>query len=254
MLQAQRLGAHLYARVDDGGRLAHIFSSDLQRAFKTAEAIRDAQSRAPAVPVAVVKTADLREKDFRSSEGKSFRSRRDGVPPQASQDGPETTQEMRIRAERFIASYLEPIFAAEGAAASGHAVVIVAHGLILGVLLKAILAKYSPAELLRLSGLGGGGNSEYLVAWSNTGYLEASVEPKAEQDSVSMVNDTAQQQWRGLITVAVKVINCKDHLQGLQRTRGGIGSAKFDEKQKTMDSFFAASKTKTTGGDPETDQ
>ena len=240
MLQAQRLGAHLFSRADAGAHLAHIFSSDLQRARKTAEAVRDAH-RAAAAPVAVVETADLREKDFRSSEGKSFRVRRDSVPPPEPREMPETTEEMRARADRFVETHLQPIFASNEAVASDHSVVVVAHGLILGIVLKAILARYSPTELNRLANLGGGGNREYLVAWSNTGYLEALVEPKPPSGAAS----TRQQE--ATISIAVNVINCRDHLQGLHRTGGGIGSAKFDDKQKTMDVFFAAASKSKSG-------
>ncbi|CRK15202.1 hypothetical protein BN1723_010577, partial [Verticillium longisporum] len=36
------------------------------------------------------------------------------------------------------------------------------------------------------------------------------------------------------------VFNNTSHLAGLKKTRGGIGSAQFDQKQKTLTSFFAA--------------
>ncbi|KAJ4420709.1 hypothetical protein N0V82_004148 [Gnomoniopsis sp. IMI 355080] len=41
------------------------------------------------------------------------------------------------------------------------------------------------------------------------------------------------------IRLTVRTVNCIEHLQGLKKTRGGIGSAGHDEKQKTMDSFFS---------------
>lgn len=40
----------------------------------------------------------------------------------------------------------------------------------------------------------------------------------------------------------ILAIDGKQHLQGFKRTRGGIGRAQFDEKQKTMDSFFKRAK------------
>lgn len=40
------------------------------------------------------------------------------------------------------------------------------------------------------------------------------------------------------IQLVVRTVNCVEHLQGLKKTRGGIGSAGHDEKQKTVDSFF----------------
>lgn len=45
----------------------------------------------------------------------------------------------------------------------------------------------------------------------------------------------------GYITT-IHIIDGKEHLQGLKRARGGIGRAQYDEKQKTMDSFFKRAK------------
>lgn len=51
------------------------------------------------------------------------------------------------------------------------------------------------------------------------------------------------------IRLSLRTVNCIEHLQGLKKTRGGIGSAGHDEKQKTMDSFFSrpAKKAKRDG-------
>jgi hypothetical protein len=40
------------------------------------------------------------------------------------------------------------------------------------------------------------------------------------------------------MSLLVKAVNSQDHLKGLKKTRGGIGSLKHDSSQKTMDSFF----------------
>jgi hypothetical protein len=40
------------------------------------------------------------------------------------------------------------------------------------------------------------------------------------------------------MSLVVKAVNSQEHLKGLKKTRGGIGSLKHDESQKTMDSFF----------------
>jgi broad specificity phosphatase PhoE len=39
-------------------------------------------------------------------------------------------------------------------------------------------------------------------------------------------------------TTTIKTVNGRAHLKGLKRTGGGVGSAKFEEGQKTMESFF----------------
>lgn len=46
-----------------------------------------------------------------------------------------------------------------------------------------------------------------------------------------------------LFQMLIKTINGKDHLQGLKRTGGGVGSAKHDEGQKSIESFFKRRKT-----------
>ena len=41
----------------------------------------------------------------------------------------------------------------------------------------------------------------------------------------------------GYVTT-VLAVNCQDHLRGVKRTRGGIGSARHDEGQKSIKTFF----------------
>lgn len=43
-------------------------------------------------------------------------------------------------------------------------------------------------------------------------------------------------------TTMILNVDGKHHLQGFKRTRGGIGRIEYDEKQKTMDSFFKRAK------------
>jgi len=42
----------------------------------------------------------------------------------------------------------------------------------------------------------------------------------------------------GELSLVVKAVNSQEHLKGLKKTRGGIGSLKHDSNQKTVDSFF----------------
>lgn len=46
--------------------------------------------------------------------------------------------------------------------------------------------------------------------------------------------------FRNLVgwSLVIHKINSRDHVQGLKRTGGGVGSAKYDESQKTIESFF----------------
>ncbi len=223
MLQARRLGTHLYARADAAGPIAHVFSSDLQRAADTATAILDAQ-RGPAVmpaPVAaLVKVPDLRERDFLSLEGQRY-----GARSGSGSSAFESFDEMKVRVDRFVETHLHPVLDA-----TGGSVVIVAHGIILGVLLRSLLARFAPVELARLSG-------PPLPAWSNTGYLEALVQRAP----------TADRERAGKITMVVLTVNCLDHLKGLKKTRGGIGSTQFDRTQRTLDSFFGPASKRGEG-------
>ncbi|KAF4550124.1 Histidine phosphatase-like protein 3 [Elsinoe fawcettii] len=42
--------------------------------------------------------------------------------------------------------------------------------------------------------------------------------------------------------ITILTVNGQEHLRGLKRARGGIGSAKYDEGQKSLDSFFKKAK------------
>lgn len=58
---------------------------------------------------------------------------------------------------------------------------------------------------------------------------ELSTEVFAQKTSSDVLNG-----W----STFVQVVNSKDHLNGLKRTRGGIGSAKHDNSQQNIESFF----------------
>ncbi|TGJ85209.1 hypothetical protein E0Z10_g3557 [Xylaria hypoxylon] len=233
VLQAKRLGAHIASRRATIGPIRHLFASNLQRAYHTADAIVEAcqlQNGDPAslVTPSMIHIEDLREKDFGSSEGKKFGARE-------SDDGSESPQSMRLRIDRFLDYHLNPIV--DRLAAENATVVVVAHGIILNVLLKALLSRYVPKSPSQL--LGEQSGSEYLAPWSNTGVLQARLELVGSHDS---------RQLHGAETIHIMIehINNVDHLQGLKKTRGGIGSAKFDSRQRTMDSFLISASKKRT--------
>lgn len=210
VLQARRLAAHLAARVT----VKHLFSSDLQRAVRTAQAVCDSQKRSRKTDLAVVQVPQLREKDFGSSEGAKFAS--------GEHEGAETPEAMRLRVDRFLDEHLVPVLDV-----GKSSVCIVAHGIILGVLFKALSARIQSA-------IAPGAQPEFSdpsalarLWWSNTGYLEGVLSALPSQPG-----------GRLPLKFSIETINGMDHVKGLKKTRGGIGSAKFDEKQKTMDSFF----------------
>ena len=268
VLQANRLGAHLSAT---DVKITRIFSSDLQRAFKTAEAIRSAQSGP-----SVVQLPLLREQDFGYYEGKRFYER----PKDSGKSGKEahleahkndpgfqdveSKESMRLRADTFVDQYLEESLKTEGT------VVVVAHGIILNHLWRAILGRFHPGKVVvSPSVVGTDRGLEYLGGWSNTGYLELEVRVSAEsrptdRPSAPQITTTASpsveltsapsstpsppvspsaslgtQSLRVFdMVLVVKAVNSQEHLKGLKKTRGGIGSLKHDSSQKTVDSFF----------------
>jgi broad specificity phosphatase PhoE len=275
VLQAGRLGAHLAAT---DVKVSHIFSSDLQRAANTAEAIRQAQSHAPQ---AVTKLQLLREQDFGSYEGKTYaeRPRRErNVPIEALQDAGfrdvESKESMLLRADDFVDAHLLPLFAV---VRDEHSIVVIAHGIILNYLWRGILKRFPPGNVAVATSADRGLSLEYLGAWSNTGVLDLEVKPKlgvavpGQEKATSVAplevprptlsaaeagpSELSQQPTTAIpssiaaptavsrpmlphMSLVVKAVNSLEHLNGLKKTRGGIGSSKHDPSQKTVDSFF----------------
>lgn len=169
----------------------------------------------------VIQVEELREKDFGLSEGKKFGARLDN-------DGSETAESMRSRIHLFLDQRLSPII--DQSAAENATIVVVAHGIILNHLLKVLLLRYpskSPASQL----IAGRPGSEYLAPWSNTGVLQARLDLSDNSASLGLPNPRS-------VHLTVESTNNVDHLQGLKKTRGGIGSASHDSRQRTMESFF----------------
>ncbi|KAF3810856.1 hypothetical protein GCG54_00003033 [Colletotrichum gloeosporioides] len=245
VLQARRLGTHLAARTASAP-VSHIFASNLQRAYRTAEAVRDALSPPNATEgeassstmgrrVEVVQLHELREKHFGSGEGQKVGARAAGD----RHVGAETSEAMFTRAKRFVDEYLDPIFACVDEAEEGvESVVVVAHGIMLGVLVRALRSAKNFGTIVASP------EDQLPLAWSNTGYVELVVKPAAPPSKEPATTPT----WHGL-SIKTVAVNSTEHLQGLKKTRGGIGSAKFDEKQKTLNAFFTPTAKKRKHGD-----
>ncbi|CZT10047.1 hypothetical protein WAI453_006408 [Rhynchosporium graminicola] len=188
VLQANRLASHL-ATTDF--KISHIFSSDLQRAFKTAESIRVAQSPAP---TETTKLEVLREQDFGFYEGKQFFERpREGnksgkeAHQDAHRDDPdfkdvESKESMKVRSDTFIDTHLAPLLRETPA---DNTVVVVAHGIILSHLWRALLKRFHPSKVSVGQGIdkpGNGFSLEHLGGWSNTGYLDLEIKSIPTKD------------------------------------------------------------------------
>lgn len=275
VLQASRLGTHLAAT---NFKVSQIFSSDLQRAYKTAEAIRIAQDQEHA-PREVTKLQLLREQDFGYYEGKTFLERsketnKSGKEThlEAHRNDPvfkdmESKKSMNARMTLFIDDYL--INSLEKTL-DENSVVVVAHGIILSHLWRTLLKR---CKLKNVSVGKGVQTNEYglehLGGWANTGYLDLEIRlsrdlvpdqatsipaPAGEQPSnltkIPTRSDktpsdhapTPESLMKGNdisnMLLTIKAINNQDHLKGLKKTRGGLGSLKHESSQTTMDSFF----------------
>ncbi|POR32506.1 Putative phosphatase [Tolypocladium paradoxum] len=229
-LQARRLASGLAQSVV----VTHVFSSQLQRAAKTAAAVCDAQNGAHGAGLAVVAVPELREKDFGGAEGVGFRSGAAGE--RAALDDAKTAQSMRARASRFLDERLVPLLCADPATDNDAACAIVAHGIILGVLVKVLFERMPRGGVLLPPAPERNGlvmdASGPMLSWSNTGYLEIAV---SRQPALAAVGPPKLP-----LQVHIKRVNCTSHLKNLHKTRGGIGSAAFDERQRTMDHFFSS--------------
>lgn len=258
ILQTQRLGKYLTTHRNL--RFTHIFASDLQRAFMTAEELQRSQiakwvseHRVPNI----VKLELLREQDFGSLELVPWASRRaqntlDPCLPN-SQDPSfrpqETPDSMANRADLFVADFILPLFACADDTRDPvqDCVAVVSHGLFLSALWQSLLTKFNggsvflgpDVEILRY-----GRPLEYFPSWSNTGFLELTVhQPTSEVSGrppyVGAVPEIqATSLPFGGHSMTIHTVNGKDHLTDLKRTRGGLGSSPFDARQKSLDGFF----------------
>ncbi|KAI9049736.1 hypothetical protein LZ554_005888 [Drepanopeziza brunnea f. sp. 'monogermtubi'] len=260
VLQAKRLGTHL---ATNDVKISHIFSSDLQRAFKTAEAIRVAQKPPP---TQTVRVQAIREQDFGFYEMKHFSKRpREGIKSgkEAHQDAHrnnpgfqdvESKDSMKVRSDTFIDEHLVQLL---HELPKNNTVVVVAHGIILSHLWRAFLKRFHAGKVTVSPGIESAGNGfslEHLGGWSNTGYLDleiktessASLEAAPASDSESSTGtggaaedvapDDASQKpsTPPLITQAspkfldmslvVKAVNKQDHLLSPASQNQGIPS------------------------------
>ncbi|KAA6414531.1 MAG: hypothetical protein FRX48_01280 [Lasallia pustulata] len=271
-LQATRLGQHL---AKAGLRFTRIFSSDLQRAYKTAEAIHLAQIELGVASadctLAVTQVPLLREQDFGFYEGKPILTRSRGTNKtgkddhrEQRQDDPEfknveSKESMALRMNTLLDENLLPALQTETEAFE-EIIAIVAHGIILSLLWRCFLKRFAAQTVSLAPGLavGGGGITplEYLGGWSNTGYMELDIRPRdvpmnshtptpiSNDNSESVDKSLKSEQSGSTVSVmlgqymVIKTVNAKEHLKGLKRTGGGVGSSKFDSGQKSIESFF----------------
>lgn len=242
ILQAQRLGKFLSS--SRKLELTQIYASDLQRAWMTAEEVQKAQHEHLGgnhrLGGEVITLPLLREQDFGSFELVPWTSKRADdafttrVPSATDPDfkPKETAEQMKKRADQFLNDFILPMLALD----SEERVAIVSHGLFLSALWRALLSRFDTSQVSlgpEVAPSMPGRPLEYIGAWSNTGYLELTVQHNPPMQGLDSAVATLQKS--GLLRILA--INRRDHLETLKRTRG-IGSSAYDSRQKQIDSFF----------------
>ena len=181
--QAMRLGAHLAAL---GISFTHIFSSHLQRAYKTAGVIRDAQLARAAAQNAwtvpdVVKLPVLMEKNFCSYEGRTWKKGSNDATIEDTNFVPiELKDSVARRMDSFLETHILPLL--DVGSSLSPVVAIVSHGIALSVLWRRLLAQLPPKSVSLSPKLvmGLANFSDFSLVrlgdWPNTGYLELDLE------------------------------------------------------------------------------
>jgi broad specificity phosphatase PhoE len=231
----------------------HIFSSDLTRARLTADAILEAQVSKKSlerIRTERIVLEVLREQDFGSFEcqpwlSKSTSKGEHGKLPDSGQldfKPKETQAAMVTRMNTFLNETIHPLLAAD--LDPENIVAVVSHGITLSVLWRTLLERFGTHSVSLGSEVGvstGSRPLQSLPVWSNTGYLELEIKPApVRPDLTPPLSMNADLRLPGLSghQMLIRSINRKDHLNNLKRTRGGLGSAAFDAKQKNLEGFF----------------
>ncbi|OAA69898.1 Histidine phosphatase superfamily, clade-1 [Cordyceps fumosorosea ARSEF 2679] len=133
---------------------------------------------------------------------------------------------------RAVQSMLLPELTKWGARAD-DLVIVVAHGLLLQPLYACLIERVPWGRLTVDRGIAPhppmGFGPALRPHWANTAYLEAMV-----------VLDPVV--GGGGLRMHVIRVNCTVHISELKRTRGGIGRAAHDDRQRTLDSYFGRGK------------
>ena len=169
----------------------------------------------------------------------------------------ESKDSMASRMDRFLDDHFIHIIK-ETRMEREREVAVVSHGMILATLWRCLLRRFALHSVTVGQGVDLRGESvtslEHLGSWSNTGYLELNIQPQllaqraAEITEIltseaGLASDTRKPNAKPMTVLydwkmTIRAVNCRDHLRGLKRTGGGVGSSKHDESQKNIDAFF----------------
>ncbi|KAJ5664151.1 hypothetical protein N7507_004882 [Penicillium longicatenatum] len=245
-LQIEFLGKHFASNSIHFNR---VFASDLSRASLTATGICLHQPQDHDIPMTPTLTANLRERDFGSLEGiriQSANSRPElgsAHSTNTQSDGSthiesETVISMRQRATSFLNEHFLPLLFDYSDTDSNIAVV--SHGVFLRILWNRLVDLFDPMDISLATGDASrdrGPAALFSPSWSNTGYMTLFIQPAQESQEGITSSSRTDALLNGWAMKIVAVDN-KEHLAGLHRTRGGIGSAVHDSRQKRIDHFF----------------
>jgi broad specificity phosphatase PhoE len=261
VLQAKRLGAHLAAR---DLLFTHIYASDLQRAYMTAQAVADAQAKKyNTATLPIPRLSLLREQDFGSNELVPWASKRGQDSffdrrPDAHEAGfvhKEPMDVMKKRATDFVDDFLLPLLATDDGQAEEPTVAAVSHGLFLGVLWRDLLARF-PTNSVSVSPNAVGNEFgahfsplEHIGIWANTAFLEVEIHrhatpqglenvPNGDESTSAQSSHVRNRPILSDRTLLIKTINGHEHTQGMKKIRGGTGNVPHDPKQKDIAGFF----------------
>ncbi|CAD0092432.1 unnamed protein product [Aureobasidium mustum] len=177
--QARRLSDFL---AENRPPLTRIFSSTLQRAYKTATLLAAKQSNKD---LNVTTVDSLIERDFGYYEGKTNRVRK-GPNREEHKKEPgfvdvESKDNLGVRADVFLDDHLLPILddEADFGGAAEHVVAIVSHGILSSSLWRRLLLRLGPKSVKvsrEVIAARGQVVLAHLGGWSNTGFLELSIQ------------------------------------------------------------------------------
>ncbi|OWZ70806.1 hypothetical protein AYX14_03780 [Cryptococcus neoformans] len=244
MNQAKALGESLKDTKFD-----YIFASDLKRAHWTSQQILKNQAD-PKPPLVVSEL--LREQHFGEGEQKPFGENSGWVrqPGRVFKfPGGESLTDVRKRADQAVEQFIEPILKeCRGKPATSKHVVVVAHGIFNSEFLGALMARRKTNAPLEWNyrGMTNTGWTKAEVGYADEARTETTTQISTDPSgpvspsSAPSAPPPSTPNPDNLEPLVIKVLcsDVTDHLKGVIRQKGGLGSQSYDEKQEDIRKFF----------------
>jgi hypothetical protein len=228
-VQAHRLAD----RLAKDAVISHVFSSPLLCSLRTAEAISDAQNKAHGGNLVAIHLCEL-QGGADSESQRSTDARPSRAKDQSSIDNADWVQDMRLKADYFFDNYIIPLLCCDDE--NEMACAIITQGNELNIVAKAFFDRIPRGDIIlppnpEQHGLTIDCSEVIFPFWAITGVLDVIISPRRDPAVV-------QRPPKLPFQADIRRINCRSHLENLQKDRGGIGSAPFDETQRTIYNFF----------------